>query len=471
MAIQQVAACIPTIAGIQVNGQATNTIIAGTNGYVSIYGSCLGSATSVQSDGTGLQFISILYTADGQVNASFQASGSASGGIHNVTVSTVNGTNGASSGAQVQIVFNISGQITASASGNPMSGVSVSLYDPNNNLAGLMLTGADGRYSFTVSAVGVYTLTPSYPNYAFNPQSDAFDITVIQTVNFVGTPVKTVYVLHGIGQGPADMQSLANNLKDGFVGIDPVRFRVDGAFDYSTCAQVGFFNCPSTCSISGGGQALANYIQNGSPPGDIILVGFSMGGLIARDLILNNYSGVLSGRAVTLITLGTPNLGYPHALLDDAVFCPNLVQGMAGNWRAIQPNGWPALSNYLYSSTQAWQSGSFPGASGSWLASYGRSCQNPIRNLDSTTGCQDASPRSDGVVCADSASYNVAAPSQARPTLTWFDPNYNYFHSNAGLGIATSFVLCASGANVNLLSNPPKEDTLFQTIVSTINAR
>jgi hypothetical protein len=41
-----------------------------------------------------------LYTADGRVDASFQASSSSSGGIHNVTVTTVNGTNGISSGAQ-----------------------------------------------------------------------------------------------------------------------------------------------------------------------------------------------------------------------------------------------------------------------------------------------------------------------------------------------------------------------------------
>ncbi len=103
VAIQQVAACTPTITSIQVNGQATNTIIAGTSGSISIYGSCLGSATSVQSDGSGLDFTSITYTADGRVDVSFQASNSPTLGAHNVTVTTVNGTSATSGGAQVII--------------------------------------------------------------------------------------------------------------------------------------------------------------------------------------------------------------------------------------------------------------------------------------------------------------------------------------------------------------------------------
>jgi hypothetical protein len=101
--IHQVAACTPTVTSIQVNGQATSTIIAGTSGSVTIYGSCLGSATSVQSDGSGLDFTSITYTADGRIDMSYQASSSASLGVHNVTVTTVNGTNAISVAAQVVV--------------------------------------------------------------------------------------------------------------------------------------------------------------------------------------------------------------------------------------------------------------------------------------------------------------------------------------------------------------------------------
>ena len=95
--------CTPAVSGIQANGVVTNTIIAGTTGYIAIYGTCLGNATSAQADGTGLQFPSMMYTADGQVNVSYSCTActSASGGIHNVTITTVNGTSGAGSGAQV----------------------------------------------------------------------------------------------------------------------------------------------------------------------------------------------------------------------------------------------------------------------------------------------------------------------------------------------------------------------------------
>jgi hypothetical protein len=53
--IQQVSVCTPTINAIQVNGQVTNTIIAGTSGYMSLYGQCLEGAYAVNVDGSGIQ--------------------------------------------------------------------------------------------------------------------------------------------------------------------------------------------------------------------------------------------------------------------------------------------------------------------------------------------------------------------------------------------------------------------------------
>jgi hypothetical protein len=56
--------------------------------------------------------------------------------------------------------------------------------------------------------------------------------------------------------------------------------------------------------------------------------------------------------------------------------------------------------------------------------------------------------------------------------LPSFDPDYQYVHSVAGFGIAPSFVLCGNdGTTPFLLSNPPKDDILFQNIVTTINGR
>ena len=174
---------------------------------------------------------------------------------------------------------------------------------------------------------------------------------------------------------------------------------------------------------------------------------------------------------MTLITLGTPNLGYPRAFSDDGVFCSYLIDPMEGNWRNLQPNGWPWLSPYLRPATQTWQAGSFPGTAGFWLAAGGRSCPQPIRVGDSTTGCQDSRALSDGVVCFDSAGYNISTPSGTGPSYVWSDPGQNYVHSNAGLGVATSEVLCGNSPNSNLLSNPPTNDSLFQTLITTISGR
>src|SRR6185437_9328870 len=68
------------------------TIIAGTSGYVVVYGSCLGGVTSVQVDGSGIQ-VSSEYMSDGQINAVFQSTSGASQGGHSITVTTINGTN------------------------------------------------------------------------------------------------------------------------------------------------------------------------------------------------------------------------------------------------------------------------------------------------------------------------------------------------------------------------------------------
>jgi hypothetical protein len=99
--IVKTSACTPTITGIKFNGQSTNTIIAGTSGSVAILGSCLSGFNSVSVDQQGIQFTSPLLVSDTEIDASYQATASATWGPHNVTVTTVNGASGASSSAQV----------------------------------------------------------------------------------------------------------------------------------------------------------------------------------------------------------------------------------------------------------------------------------------------------------------------------------------------------------------------------------
>jgi hypothetical protein len=89
-------ACSPSISSVQVNGQQTNTIIAGTSGYVSINGKCLGGTQSVQFGGSGISVSSYNVNLldsnnDYQVNAYFQSSTSASTGTQTVTLSSAEG--------------------------------------------------------------------------------------------------------------------------------------------------------------------------------------------------------------------------------------------------------------------------------------------------------------------------------------------------------------------------------------------
>jgi uncharacterized protein (TIGR03437 family) len=283
---------------------------------------------------------------------------------------------------------------------------------------------------------------------------------------------KTVFLIHGIGQDHTAMQGLYGSLTGGS-GIDMTRFRVDAGFDFSECANPPLLSvCPANCSIETGAQKLAQYVVTANPPGDIILVGFSMGGLIARDLMANNRIN-LNGRKISaLITLGTPNLGYPYTLLDTTIFCSSIVQEMDGNWRTHQSTNSVVLSQYLFSQTNQWPSISYPGSPGLWLAASGRSCSNATRTINPTTGCRDQNPFSDGVVCDDSATYFVSTPSGTAPNRYWQDPGQIYVHSNYGWGIGTSFVLCGNSGSSAVnppLYNPPSFGPLFAAIKGLIN--
>jgi pimeloyl-ACP methyl ester carboxylesterase len=287
-------------------------------------------------------------------------------------------------------------------------------------------------------------------------------------------PPITVFLIHGLNQDPSDMRGLHESLA-GPLGIDPRRFRIDSGFDFSDCA----FNplpCFSSCTVTTGAQRLAHYINKVGPPGDIVLIGFSMGGLIARDMAANNWFGALSQRRVIgLVTLGTPNLGYPYDVRDRVPFCSAIVQAMDGNWRSQQTQNRVALSSYLTSLTSQWNGLAYPGVDGAWLAASGRSCSDPTRYGNASTGCRDENPFSDGVVCDDSASYNVVptqwalSPTGTRPNRLWRDPGQIYVHSHSW---ATGLVLCGSPGNpasYPLLSNPPTYGPLFAAIKETLN--
>jgi pimeloyl-ACP methyl ester carboxylesterase len=320
----------------------------------------------------------------------------------------------------------------------------------------------------------------------------------------------TVYLLHGIGQTgdntTTHMGGAMDNLKATLTrigsGLDQTRYVVDAGFSFGECSAVGN-NCGVSqygekCSVDAGGKSLARYIGANPPQGqgDIVLIGYSMGGLIARDMIAKNYlttvAGYTGGKVVGLITLGTPHLGYPYeGSSDDLIQCPQLVQDMAGGWAplATPPQEFPPLGGTTFFDIlrQSWGATSVP----YWLATAGTVFTNSSRTFPTLGGgCMTPTtitvppdqPYSDGVVCRDSALYQEPTgfagwATQPFPTDTWQDPTHHYAHtllsiygSTPGINVTQLLFGTINTFPVYALYDPPAGLDLVNKIVSTLNA-
>lgn len=381
--------------------------------------------------------------------------------------------------------YSISGKITAG--GKPLQGVTVT-YN-----SGSSTTDKDGNYRIPVDQGYNVTILPYYSGYTLpftpgngtassctsnpspsRPTSCYFsDVQGNQTQDFT-TTFTTIFLLHGIGQGSSAMRGLFANLTDS-TGVDLSRFVVNAGFDFSECAAAGP-NCASTCSISTGGKKLATqYIANA--PGDVVLVGYSMGGLIARDVLVNghrtDYASVLDTHNIRgLVTLGTPHWGYPMMDVDKGRLCPQLETDMAGswNWLTKEPN---PLSPFLSTLNASWSPSSYGGY---WLAAAGRFCNFPARinplnpAYPPYSGCLEPNGvySNDGVVCADSAQYSSA--SVGSPTELFDDSNHNYSHTDTLLGFGTALLMgCKTSSTNGRLFDPRPNEDPFQQMVTLIN--
>jgi pimeloyl-ACP methyl ester carboxylesterase len=286
---------------------------------------------------------------------------------------------------------------------------------------------------------------------------------------------QTVFLVHGIGQTAADMRNLTSAILDPTFGINTHRFVVDATFEYSNCPP----SPQCSCTIQDGGRRLAEHIINYDPDGDVVLVGYSMGGLIARDMIVNNYAGVLRDdrRVAALITLGTPNLGYPYMSIDNNAKCPSLLHQMEGDFRTPasgvrvdffdqQRQRVAGISPYLWSLNTNWPSAQFlPGV---WSAIAGTFCSAPVRNA-SNNGCSDAHPDNDGVVCEQSATYSTDVGGAlnallAGPTRRLADP----FSAHTD-NWRSWFVFCGNVQSLPPLFNPEVGLAVLAEIVTVIN--
>jgi pimeloyl-ACP methyl ester carboxylesterase len=283
-------------------------------------------------------------------------------------------------------------------------------------------------------------------------------------------PGTTIFLIHGLGQGGGALDSLARTLADPNFGIDLTRFRIDSGFDWGRCANRNGCD-PDECEVSDGGRALAQYISGRNPSGPIVLLGYSLGGLIARDMMLNNYDNVLGSRRVAaLITLGSPHVGYPYCEIDDLARCDVLIQQMASHFRVRQAENLVVVSNYLFDLNERWGRSSFVGLPGRWLAAAGtfcsedRFCEWNSVDRSEDQGCTDNTPQSDGVVCAASAHFQLNLGNI--PSQRWADANYA--HTDNG----RSWVVMCGNRDPNrfhALFNPPANGTLVRAVKDLIN--
>lgn len=91
----------PAISGVEDSSTSSNTIYAGTSGYLSIYGTSLIAAgetqsPSVNSDSGNIE-LSLSYASDNQVNASYTISSGVTLGTHTLTITTEAGTSNSGS--------------------------------------------------------------------------------------------------------------------------------------------------------------------------------------------------------------------------------------------------------------------------------------------------------------------------------------------------------------------------------------
>jgi pimeloyl-ACP methyl ester carboxylesterase len=389
-------------------------------------------------------------------------------------------------------IYSITGKVTSN--GKAMAEVTMTV-SVNGSTRTPVQTDTSGNYLISNIAQGSsVTVKPSKSPYSLvftaapnqggqcqsNPATCSFiNVQANKTQDFTVPPFTTVFLLHGIGQDHTAMhnlwQSLTGQTAPQYTGIDLSRFVVDYGFDFSDCAQNTGCSA-SNCGISNGGQRLANYVASRAPAG-FVLVGYSLGGLIARDMLANatTYNPNLANNSVLgLITLGSPHWGYAYLPIDELALCPKLLHDMAGSWNPSTqvPN---PLSPFLSSLQQAWQSSTY-GAY--WLAAAGRFCDEPVRNFTNngppavTTGCLETlgTPNNDGVVCMDSAVYsaNSSVPPAGAPSATWMDPQTKYVHTRT-TGQALIYG-CPNGlSNPQLFDPPAYEDLYLNYIVAVIN--
>ncbi|HEX7177653.1 MAG TPA: carboxypeptidase regulatory-like domain-containing protein, partial [Pyrinomonadaceae bacterium] len=212
--------------------------------------------------------------------------------------------------------YKINGRVTKDGSGLP--GVSVVL---SGSQAGAATTDAGGNYSFTVTALGNYTVTPSHTNHAFTPASRTFDaLGSDQTADFTGALVS--YQLTGrVSVGTLGLAGVIVTLSGSTAAI--ITTDAGGDYTFTVTAEGNYTVTPSLAHyvFPSANAALNNVSANASADFAGALANYKISGHVTDE------GAALGGVTVTLSGTRTGT-----ATTDAA--------------GAFSFNGLPALGNY-----------------------------------------------------------------------------------------------------------------------------
>jgi hypothetical protein len=139
---------------------------------------------------------------------------------------------------------------------------------------------------------------------------------------------------------------------------------------------------------------------------------------------------------------------------------------MSSDWRSQEAMNRVIESSYLAQLNNAWTSQALSISNLRWLAVAGTFCNNPVRNAGSNTGCRSSNPYSDGIVCQDSALFNLTG--RDLPSDRW---NGLYAHTSDSLIFGATLFAGCNASNFPSLSAPLPQSDLVQRLRSFINSQ
>jgi inhibitor of cysteine peptidase len=216
------------------------------------------SGRVTKTDGSSLAGATVALTGSKSATTTSDANGAYSftslggGGSYTVTASKANyafvtstrtfddlSSNQIADFAAALLDYRISGRVTENGSG--LDGVSIALTGSRTDAT---TTAADGSYTFTVPAEGIYTLTPSKAHYTFAPQSQTFaSLDGDKSADFAAAVMR--FAIHGrvMDINNAGMQGVTVSLTGSQTTTTTTG--ADGSYSFNVASGGTYFVTPS----------------------------------------------------------------------------------------------------------------------------------------------------------------------------------------------------------------------------------